>query len=316
MRISVLATALVGLAAAPAVSHAATVVIGVPGWPSAQVTAHLIGQVMEAELGVEARLRPIGTTELVGAIDRGEIDIHPELWLPNLETQVAALSGPDGTLTLAPTQVTASQNICTTRDTVELTGLTEVAQLADPTMALWFDTDGDGRGEIWIGDFEWSSTPIERARARSYGYDETMMLLTMEEDVAMAGLDVAMATGRPMVFYCYAPHYKFELHDVVKLEEPPHDPSAWSVLTPEEDPAWLSKAQAAMAWPASTYQLAYATDLAQTAPNVAAFLNKVTIDAETAQAMSYAIDVERRDPADVAAEWIAANADKISEWVQ
>ena len=71
-----------------------------------------------------------------------------------------------------------------------------------------------------------------------------------------------------------------------------------------------------MAWPASTYQLAYATDLADTAPNVTAFLNKVTIDAETAQAMSYAIDVERRDPADVAAEWIAANADKISEWVQ
>lgn len=312
MRAWIIAAALLG--AAPA--NAATVVIGVPDWPSAEVTAHVLSQLMEDQLGVETRLRPMGTTELIGAIDRGEVDIHPELWLPNLSHQVAEVSGPAGTLTLASIENVARQNLCTTPETVEATGIHAVSDLADPEIAAHFDTDGDGRGEMWIGDFDWSSTPIERARARSYGYADTMMLLTMAENVAMAGVDVAVATGRPVIFYCYSPHHVFQLHEIVRLAEPEHDPARWSVLTPEEDPAWLSKAEAGMAWPRSTYQLAYASELIDYAPKVVAFLEHVSIDAESAEEMSYAIDVERRDPAEVASAWIAEHEAVISEWVK
>ena len=39
-----------------------------------------------------------------------------------------------------------------------------------------FDSDGDGQGEIWIGASGWASTNVEKIRAKSYGYDETMKL--------------------------------------------------------------------------------------------------------------------------------------------
>ncbi|MEM0906552.1 MAG: glycine betaine ABC transporter substrate-binding protein, partial [Pseudomonadota bacterium] len=63
----------------------ATVIIGLPDWPSAQVTAHIIAEVIEEKLGEDARLMPVETTQIIGAIDRGEVDVHPEVWLPNSE---------------------------------------------------------------------------------------------------------------------------------------------------------------------------------------------------------------------------------------
>jgi glycine betaine/proline transport system substrate-binding protein len=301
----------VALCAAPLPALAFPIVVGVPNWPSAQVTAHIIEDVLEERMDVDVRLRSIGTVQLFGAIDRGEVDVHPEVWLPNLQSFVA---GDSGTLTLADNSVPARQGLCTTRATKEGTGLSAVADLADPDMAAKFDTDGDGRGEMWIGAFEWSSTRVERVRARSYGYDETMMLLTAPEDVAMAAVDAAAATGAPVVFFCYAPHHVFSLHDIVTLEEPPHDPATWQIVRPEEDPAWLAQSTAASAWAPGSYHVGYATDLLEYEPHVARFLERMTLTAQDAQAMSYAVLVENRSPAEVAATWIEENASRVEDW--
>ncbi|UOM33657.1 glycine betaine ABC transporter substrate-binding protein [Acuticoccus sp. I52.16.1] len=301
--------------AGPAAAQS-TVVIGMPDWPTAKVTANIIARVAEKTYGMTPMLRPIGTVQLFDAIDRGEVDIHPEIWMPNETVDIRKYTDELGTLTLAPARVEATQHICTTPATVEATGIRRVADLADPAMAAQFDTDGDGRGEMWIGDFYWSATRIERLRAKSYGYDQSMMLLTMPEDMAMASVDAAVALGTPIVFYCYAPHHLFALHDIVQLEEPAHDPSTWHVLSPSEDPAWLENSTAASAWMASHYHIGYASDLADYHPDLVAFLDKMALTDEDAEAMSYAIDVEARTPEDVADEWIAQNEDKIAEWTQ
>lgn len=297
-------------------AFAATLVVGAPDWPSAQVTARIIATVLEDRYGVEARVRDIGTIELFDAIDRGEVDIHPEIWLPNLQSFVDDYVEGRGTIALSPTTVDASQHICTTRATQEMTGLTSLADLADPEMAAQFDTDADGRGELWIGAHGWSSTRVERVRARSYGYDETMLLLTAPEEVAMASVDVAAATGGPIVFYCYAPHHVFELHDIVRLEEPAHDPSTWTILSPEEDVAWLSKSEAGSAWEPSSYRVGYASELREAHGEVAAFLDAIALTAEEAAKMSYAMEVERKSADEVAAAWVDANGERIEEWAR
>lgn len=303
------------LCAAPLPALAFPVVVGVPNWPSAQVTAHIIEDVLEERMGRDVRLRPIGTVQLFGAIDRGEVDVHPEVWLPNLESFVEEYAGRIGTLTLAENGVPANQGLCTTRATQEATGLTRVADLADPAMAANFDTNGDGLGEVWIGAFDWSSTRVERVRAKSYGYDETMMLLTAPEDMAMAAVDAAAATGAPTVFFCYAPHHVFSLHDIVKLQEPPHDPGTWHIVRPEDDAAWLAHSTAGSAWAPGSYHIGYATDLTEYEPDVARFLEKVALTAEDAQAMSYAVLVEGRSPEEVAATWIETNAERVEDWI-
>ena len=55
----------------------------------------------------------------------------------------------------------------------------------------------------------WASTNIEKIRAKSYGYDTTMDLLELDETLAMAEVDAAVAKDENIVFYCYTPNHMF-----------------------------------------------------------------------------------------------------------
>ena len=96
---------------------------------------------------------------------------------------------------MSPNGVPSFQGMCVTKATAERTGVKHIADLADPDMAKDFDSNGDGRGEIWIGASGWASTNVEKIRAKSYGYDETMELLEMDETLAMASVDAAVVKG-------------------------------------------------------------------------------------------------------------------------
>lgn len=297
-------------------AKAADVVIGLPAWPSAQVTAHIIADTLKDRFGLETELQERGTMTLLAGVGRGEVQVHPEVWLPNLARQVDKLGNEDKVLKLNAKGVSATQNICATRNTVEATGLKAVADLAKPEIAAQFDSDGDGKGEIWIGAPTWSSTEVEKIRARSYGYDKTMTLLEMPEEVAMAAVDAASSLGRPIVFYCYGPHHVFQLHDIVVLEEPAHDPARWTIVHRADSNDWLEQSNADTAWDASSFHVGYAASLSDDRPEVASFLSAIALNAEDVTAMSYAVEVEDKPVAVVAREWIADNTDRIGEWTK
>jgi glycine betaine/proline transport system substrate-binding protein len=311
------AAALSALLGAGTLSAAAEpVVIGQPSWPTGEVTANILATVLKDRYGLDAQLKPYGTAELFEAIDRGEAHVHPEVWLPNDAVDVAYFTETRKSLALAPARVIATQNICTTRATVEATGISAVSDLADPEMAAKFDTDGDGLGEMWIGAEGWVATPVERIRAKSYGYDQTMTLLEMPEDVAMAAVDAAAATSSPIVFYCYAPHHVFALHEIVRLKEPPYDAASWAVVKPADSAEWLEVSRAASGWQPAFTHVGWAPSFAEANPEAAAFLSAFALTDADAEAMSYAVDVDGEAPEAVAARWIAENAAKIEEWTR
>lgn len=312
--------ALLTLALAAPVQAAAqtppTIVVGVPNWPSAKATAGIIKVVIEGHLGTQVELRDMASPDIFAGMDDGSVAAHPEAWLPNYAELTAEYVERRGTVRESEHRVDASQNICTTRRMAEEFGVRSLADLATPAKAALFDTDGDGRGEMWIGEATWTSTSIEKIRARSYGYDRTMTLLEAPEDVAMATIDASMAVGKPVAFYCYRPHYLFRLHDdVVPLEEPANDPAAWQIVLPEDDPAWLEKSQAAMAWPPSHFQIDYSASLETGQPEVAAVLRAMSFTADEVADMSYALTIERQDPHAYAASWVETHADRVDAWV-
>jgi glycine betaine/proline transport system substrate-binding protein len=290
------------------------VVIGVPSWPSADVTAHIIAMTAE-RMGIETELRERGTMTILADIAQGDVDVHPEVWFPNLADAVERLNA-GGDIIIGEHGVEAAQNMCVTRTTAEATGIRALSELSDPQIAIKFDSDRDGKGEIWIGAPTWSSTEIEYIRARSYGYFRTMTLLEAPEDIAMAAVDVAASFGAPIVFFCYSPHHVFDLHDLVVLEEPVHDPSGWHLVKRADDPYWLQKSRAETAWDAAHFHVGYAAKLTGEVPDFARFLASIAFEPADITAMSYAIQVEHKPPKQVAEEWIAANEDRISAWME
>ena len=63
--------------------QAADVVIAVPNWVSATAMAHILKTVVEDNLGLDVELQN-GTNPIIfEAMEKGTMDVHPEVWLPN-----------------------------------------------------------------------------------------------------------------------------------------------------------------------------------------------------------------------------------------
>jgi len=302
--------------AAGSVAQAADVVIGVPNWPSVLATAHVLKVAMEENLGLEVELQN-GTNPVVfEAMDTGAMHVHPEVWLPNQTNLNNKYVAEKGTVRQNPNGVSGDQAMCVTKSTVERTGIANLSDLTDPDMAKNFDTDGDGKGEIWIGAAGWASTNVEKIRAKSYGYDATMNLKEMDESLALAEVDAAVAQNKDIVFFCYTPHHMFALHELVILKEPAYDESKWTVVQPTDDPEWLDKSDAAVAWNTAKLHIHYATSLESDQPEAANMLSKVKLDTDIVSAMTYALVVDKQDPAEFAKKWVADNADTVDSWLQ
>lgn len=290
------------------------VLIGVPNWASASATANILKVAIEDNLGLEVALQN-GTNPIIfEAMDTGAMHVHPEVWMPNQQNLYDTFVTDKGTVRMNPNSVLSDQNICVTRATQERTGIVALSDLTDPDMSANFDTDGDGIGEMWIGGAGWASTNIEKIRAKSYGYAETMQLMEMDETLAMVQVDAAVAQDKNIVFYCYTPHHMFSLYDLVKLTEPAYDAAQWSITQPTDDPNWLEISSAPTAWDATRLHVFYSAKLEETQPLAAAMLSHVKFDTEQVNGMVYALSVEGKDPADYAREWVDANADLVDSW--
>lgn len=313
LRRSLLGAALFGACLSPAA--AADLTIAMPNWSSGQATAHILKWAIAERFGLDAQVRELGTLTAFAGLDAGQVDIYPEAWRPNLDELIRRYEADKGSVVVALNGVPAWQGLCATIEAAEDVGIKDVEDLKDRAKTEQLDTDGDGRGELWIGAPNWTSTPIERIRANSYGYARNLALVEIEEEVAMAGVDAAVAIGRPMVFACRAPHHVFKLHEVVRLKEPDHDRAKWKIVSPAEDPLWISKSSAPVAWGISHYHIAYSAAFAEKHPEVATFLEKVNLRPAEVTAMTYALDVDRVPPSDFAKQWVADHKDRVDEWV-
>ena len=295
--------------------QAADIVIGVPNWPSVAMTADILKVIIEDNYGLEVELQNGSNPVIFEAMDGGSMHVHPEVWLPNQTNLNNTFVKGKGTVSMNPNGVAAFQGMCVTKATAENTGIKALSDLGDPDMAVNFDKDSNGMGDVWIGASGWASTNVEKIRAKSYGYDATMDLVEMDESLAMAEVDTAVAKGENIVFYCYTPNHMFALHDLVILEEPAYDSAKWTIVQPTDDPDWLEKSNAPIAWDLAYLHIHFATSLNDTHPEVAAFLSSVKLDTDHVSRMTYAVVVDKVDNAEYAKQWVMDNADLVNSWL-
>ena len=292
---------------------AADIVVGVPNWPSVTVTANIIKEIVEKNLGLTVELQTGTNPVIFEAMDKGSMGIHPEVWLPNQQGLVDQFAA-KVELNTHPTS--AVQGICINKAAVDA-GIADISDLTDPAKAALLDSDGNGKGELYIGATGWASTIVEQAKAHGYGYDQVVDLVELDEGVAYSQLDTAIAGGKPWAGFCYKPHHLFTVHpEMAFLTEPTYDAAKWSALTPEQDADWLAKSSVAMAWPPAFIQPVFAKEMDTAAPQVAALMRNMDITADELGAFSYSVVIDGKDAAAVAAEFIVANPDRVTAWLK
>jgi len=295
-------------------AQARDIVIGVPNWDSVRATANILAVAIEENLGLEVELQTSTNPVIFEAMDKGNMHIHPEVWLPNQQNLFDTFVMDKKSVNYNRHAVLSDQHICATAGTAKRLGLKSVSDLTDPNIASALDRDGDGQGDIWIGAPGWASTKIERIRAKSYGYDQTLDLKEMDETLALAQVANAISAKDNIVFYCYTPHHMFTLYDLVVLKEPAYDASKWVIKQPTDDPNWLENSSAPTAWDATRLHIHYSASLESSHPAVAAMLSSVKLETSQVNDMVYALSVDRQDAREFAQNWVKKNKALVDSW--
>ena len=211
-----------------------------------------------------------------------------------------------------------SRACASTRPPRTSTASRSIDDLTNPDVAALFDSNGDGKGELWIGAPGWASTNVEKIRAKSYGYDQTMELTEIDETVAYANLDNAIKAGDPWAGFCYTPHYVFALHDMQILEEPAYDAAKWNVTQPTDDPNWLeiSDARRRLGPGLSARALRQVASRIRIPTWPRCLANVKLRHRCRFRTMTYALVIDGKiEPLAYAEQWVAENEDAVLGWM-
>ncbi len=305
------------LVAALSAQGAESVKIGEPSWVGAKSIAYLIKNVVTSRIGGKAELVPGNNAAIFQAMNagKGDIDVHPDVWLPNQESFTKKYVDGAGTVELSKNSYEGKQSFCVSKAFSEKHGVTSIFDLARPEIAKLMDSDGNGKGEIWVGAPGWASANVNEVKVRDYGLLPFMDAIRAEQSVMQATVGDSITKDRGYAFYCYSPHAIWFLHDIVRLEEPAHDPAKYIMYQPSDDPNWYDNSSVASEDALKNVQVAYSKSLKGRSPVIYEFLQQMSLNSDDVSYFAYQIAGKKRNPDEVVGEWIEKNSDRVDGWL-
>ncbi len=317
LRAILCATALAALTQGGIASAAETVTVAEFKYPSAQATLNVVKQILEQKLGLQVEKLPGNNAVFYAGMDRGkgEVDFHVEVWLPNQIELVKEYRDEKGTIKVSEKPYAATSGFCVPRYFAEKHNIKKIEDLGRPEVAAELDSDGDGMGEIWVGKPGWIATNENSIKVRDYGLLAFNVETRHDAAVHYGALAEAVKRERGYAGYCWSPDGVWKQYDVVQLEEPPYDPSCHKQVRQQDDPDWFENSSITCASAPKAVHIGWATALEERLPVVASFLGNIQLDTDTVSEWAYQVGSLKRDPAEVAAEWIAANPETVDKWL-
>ena len=314
---SLLLIAAASLAAGGPATAQDKVMIGEPSWPGAKIIANLIQTVISTRLGGQAAIVPGTNPVIFAAMDggKGDIDVHPDVWLPNQKSLTDKYVDGSKTVGLSKGAYEGRAGFCVPTYMVKDHKIKSVYDLATPDAQKLFDADGDGKGEIWVGAAGWASTAIHQVKVRDYGIGDFLAPTREDEAVFFSKLAAQIGKRKGVAFYCYTPHYVHKQFDVTMLEEPAFNAAKYKMVQPNEDADWMAKSKITVGDAPKSVHVAYSRSLERRNPQAAKFLSNIKLDTAMVSEWTRQVIVEKKEPADVVKAWITANPKIVDSWL-
>jgi glycine betaine/proline transport system substrate-binding protein len=284
-----------GSAAAPAI----TIKAAEFPWSAAKITNAILAEVaaQHPDLGVaEIETTALGPAPAWAGAQRGDLDLLAEVALPN--QQELADQAKERVSLVHQTYGDAQQGwfvpTYATQPGQPLAGLTSVTQLNEYAAAL------DNK----LVDADPSFITTQQNAKRLQGYGLTLQQVASSEAAQLAELRRAYERQEPILVYLYRPHWVFNEFDMTQLQEP----------TPNT-PECLTTGNGACAMPAYSAWTAASTRVQQEAPRFHAMLQRFEIPLADMEVMLKSVDIDKKDAAVVAKEWVGANQQRVQQWL-
>ena len=268
-------------------------------WSAAKLTTVILSEVaaQHPELGVgKIDSTTLGPAPAWAGAQRGDVDLLAEVAMPN--QQELADKAKDKVSLVHQTYGDAQQGwfvpTYATQPGQPLAGLTSVTQLNDYAGPL--------NNKLVDADPSFITTQQNAKRLEGYGL--TLEQVASSESAQLAELRRAYQAKEPILVYLYHPHWVFAEFEMTQLQEPnPYTPDCFTT------------GNGACAMPSYAAWTAASTKVQQDAPKFYAMLQKFEIPVPDMEGMLKSVDVDKKDATAVAKEWLAANPQKVQEWV-
>jgi len=310
-----LATPALALAlAASSASAQEKVMISDLSWNGARTIGHVLKAIITGPMGSEAEIVEGMNQQSViyAGMDKGDgsIDIHTDMWMPNWQSAWDEYIDGNGTID-HNTPYKGTSNIYV--PTYMADKVSSIEDLKNPEVAAMFDTDGDGKGEYWAGDVTWASTKRWQIKFKSYGLDELWEANIVSADTFKAGLSAAYAASQPQLFYFWTPEALHVEYDLTALEEPARTPGCEDVDLDAEN--WLEISEFSCVIAPNDVYVAFSKSLYERNPPVAEMLKRVQFTGDEINEWIVEMFENKRDPQEVAEEWIEENQALVDSWI-
>ncbi|WP_353631004.1 ABC transporter substrate-binding protein [Achromobacter xylosoxidans] len=321
MRMKPLLAGVLALSAAllaPAAAHAAKPVCEVDrpvrfsglNWESNLVLADIERYVMEHGYGCKTSVEIGETLPMLAALQRGDVDVTPEVWPGQIEVawKKALASGRVQGLGHV---YDAGEGWYVPRYTVqrhpELKSAADLARFKD----VFADPEDPGRGRIYGCPAGWACGTLNDNLLRALGLERDYSLFAPGSGAAQkAAILSAYKRKRDIVFYYWTPTALVGALDLVKLELPAFDQTAYTCLT---DPKCAKPV--ATEFKPNPVVTGVNSAFAKEAPQLAAFLAKLTIPSDAIDATLGWLENEGKEPEEAARYFLKRYGPVWRQWM-
>ncbi|CUJ30440.1 ABC transporter substrate-binding protein [Achromobacter sp. 2789STDY5608628] len=312
------ALALAAALLAPAAAHAAKPVCEVDrpvrfsglNWESNLVLAGIERYVMEHGYGCKTSVEIGETLPMLAALQRGDVDVTPEVWPGQIEVawKKALASGRVQGLGHV---YDAGEGWYVPRYTVQRhPDLKSAADLAR-FKQVFADPEDPGRGRIYGCPAGWACGTLNDNLLRALGLDRDYSLFAPGSGAAQkAAILSAYKRKRDIVFYYWTPTALVGALDLVKLELPAFDQTAYTCLT---DPKCAKPV--ATEFKPNPVVTGVNSAFAKEAPQLAAFLAKLTIPGDAIDATLGWLETEGKEPEEAARYFLKQYGPVWRQWM-
>lgn len=281
--------------------------LAVTDWTGARLNVAIAEQIIERRLGypVEA-VEVLDTGKMLTDISTGELDAVLELWPSSLDERDRELLASDALDQLGDLGVVGKVGWYMPRSLVEAEPeLGTWEGLADPETAARFATgQTGGKGRFLGTDPGYEQFDEEIIEALDLPFE---VVFSGSDDATAAEVQEAIERGDPVLLYWWTPTAEITRFDLVEVALPERDRACEADIAAggPQRCDYPSERLLKVGWP----------ELASTAPDLHRFLMDFELTTADQLRMIDRVENQGEAVAVVAADWIAANADRWEAWL-
>ena len=159
------------------------------------------------DLGYKVEVSSLSPAPFYKALGQGDVDLWDGGTWPNHAAMFAAIK--DTAVVLGDGTIIGGgvNAILIDKKTAEEHHITHLEQFSDPKIAKIFDTDGDGKADLYQCDFGWGCANIVDFYIKSLKLEPNVKSVQAKWDMLMADTVAKFQRGEPVMYYAWAPSW-------------------------------------------------------------------------------------------------------------